>query len=137
MITATSVIIVFIIAAVAFVVGYMLNEHVNQEVQQVSIQEYADLMSKYVSIRELNNELRALAAEQGELIDTQAAALVEYSDLGPEEHLRIAENMLNVERNIIPAEAFNQMLKPSRRTASRIMRMHMEPEDNANATDFS
>ena len=120
----------FVLCAVAFAVGWFLCDREHSETQ-----EYSDAIITARSEEAL--ELRVLIREQGELIDTQATTIAEYADMGPEEHLRIAENMLNVERSIIPAEAFNQMLKPSRRTASRIMRMHMEPEDNANATDFS
>lgn len=66
--------------------------------------------------------------EMLEIIDKQGATIQEYADMSPAEHIRVALNMLTLERKITDARTYNQELRVARAMASRVMRQHLEPE---------
>ncbi len=107
----TSFVIASVLCSIAFVLGTRFGRHKeNRATAQVLEQQEATIH------------------EMGALIDTQAARIQEYSDMGPAEHIRVANNMLKLERKIMPPCTYNQELRAARALASRVMRQHLEPE---------
>ena len=77
---------------------------------------------------ELLEQKEASIQEMLEIIDKQGATIKEYADMSPAEHIRVANNLLNVERKITQPCTYNEELRAARRFASKIMRQHLEPE---------
>lgn len=108
----------FVLCAAAFLVGFRFGRYEeNREWLGMNMQQVEVIAQQEATIHEM-----------GALIDTQAATIQEYSDMGPAEHIRVANNMLNVERNIMDACTYNQELRAARSMASKVMRQHLEPE---------
>ena len=114
----TSFIIGFILCSIAFLIGIKFGRHEeNREWLGMNMQQVEVLAQQEATIREM-----------GELIDSQAATIKGYSDMGPAEHIRVANNLLKFERRIMDACTYNQELRAARSMASKVMRQHLEPE---------
>lgn len=114
----TSFAIGFILCGIAFLAGMKFKRYaVNRE--------YLDRHMRQILVIA---QQEATIQEMGEVIDKQSATIQEYADMSPAEHIRIANNMLNVERSIMDACTYNYELRTARSMASKVMRQHLEPE---------
>ena len=83
---------------------------------------------EYHNAAQVLQQKEASIQEMLDVIDKQGSTIHEYSDMGPAEHIRVALNMLMLERKITDAYTYNQELRVARALASRVMRQHLEPE---------
>lgn len=114
----TSFAIGFILCCIAFLAGMKFARYaVNRE--------YLDRHMRQILVIE---QQEATIQEMGEVIDKQGSTIQEYADMSPAEHIRVALNMLTLERKIMPPCTYNQELRAARALASKVMRQHLEPE---------
>lgn len=107
----TSFVIGFILCSVAFIIGTGYGRH-----------------KEYRTAAQVIQQKEASIQEMLDVIDKQGSTIQEYADMGPAEHIRVALNMLTLERKIMDARTYNKELRAARALASRVMRQHLEPE---------
>ena len=100
-----------ILAFIAFIIGKGYGRH-----------------KEYRTAAQVIQQKEASIQEMLEVIDKQGSTIQEYADMSPAEHIRVALNMLMLERKITDACTYNQELRAARALASRVMRQHLEPE---------